>query len=198
MINSSVLVLNRAFYPVHVITVRKAYCHLYNGIAKAVDSQYRLFDFRSWSELSPTGSDEVVGTVDRLIKVPRVIVILTFDRFPRWGVRFNRYNIFTRDRNRCQYCGKNFDRGELSLDHVVPLSRGGETTWENVVCSCLKCNKKKGGRIPFNAGMSLLKKPVKPRWSPEFSVSFKTTIYREWVPFLNIVDFTYWNLELES
>ncbi len=198
MINSSVLVVNRAFYPIHVTTVRKAFCLLYNGIAKVVDSQYRLFDFKSWGELSCCASDEIVGTVDSLIKVPRVIIILTFDRFPKWGVRFNRYNIFRRDRDTCQYCGKTLKRSDLSLDHVVPLSRGGETTWENVVCSCLGCNKRKGGKIPREAGMSLLKMPVRPRWGPEFSVSFRSTIHREWLPFLNIVDFTYWNLELES
>ncbi len=198
MVNSSVLVVNRAFYPIHVTTVRKAFCLLYNGIAKVVDSQYRLFDFKSWRELSCCGSDEVIGTVDRLIKVPRVIIILTFDRFPKWGVRFNRYNIFRRDRDACQYCGKTLKRSDLSLDHVVPLSRGGETTWENVVCSCLGCNKRKGGKIPREAGMSLRKTPMRPRWGPEFSVSFRSTIHREWLPFLNIVDFTYWNLELES
>ncbi|MDH3258181.1 MAG: HNH endonuclease [Deltaproteobacteria bacterium] len=198
MINSSVLVLNRSFYPVHVTTVRRAFCLLYNGIAKVVDAQYNLFDFKSWAEISLSLSDEVIGTVDRLIKVPRVIIILTFDKFPKRGVRFNRYNIFTRDRDTCQYCGEHFPRGELSLDHVVPISRGGRTTWSNVICSCVECNKRKGGRLPKEAGMKLRKKPVKPAWNPEFSVSFRYTVYREWIPFLNIVDFTYWNLELES
>jgi 5-methylcytosine-specific restriction endonuclease McrA len=198
MINSSVLVLNRSFYPVHVTTVRRAFCLLYNGIAKVVDAQYNLFDFKSWTEISLSLSDEVIGTVDRLIKVPRVIIILTFDKFPKRGVRFNRYNIFTRDRDTCQYCGEHFPRGELSLDHVVPISRGGRTTWSNVICSCVECNKRKGGRLPKEAGMKLRKKPVKPAWNPEFSVSFRYTVYREWIPFLNIVDFTYWNLELES
>lgn len=198
MINSSVLVLNRSFYPVHVTTVRRAFCLLYSGIAKVVDAQYNLFDFKSWTEISLSLSDDVIGTVDRLIKVPRVIIILTFDRFPKRGVRFNRYNIFTRDRNTCQYCGEHFPRGELSLDHVVPISRGGRTTWSNVICSCVECNKRKGGRLPEEAGMKLRKKPVKPAWNPEFSVSFRYTVYKEWIPFLNIVDFTYWNLELES
>lgn len=198
MINSSVLVLNRSFYPVHVTTVRRAFCLLYSGIAKVVDAQYNLFDFKSWTEISLSLSDDVIGTVDRLIKVPRVIIILTFDRFPKRGVRFNRYNIFTRDRNTCQYCGEHFPRGELSLDHVVPISRGGRTTWSNVICSCVECNKRKGGRLPEEVGMKLRKKPVKPAWNPEFSVSFRYTVYKEWIPFLNIVDFTYWNLELES
>lgn len=198
MINSSVLVLNRSFYPVHVTTVRRAFCLLYNGIAKVVDAQYNLFDFKSWTAVSLSLSDEVIGTVDRFIKVPRVIIILTFDKFPKRGVRFNRYNIFTRDRDICQYCGKHFPRGELSLDHVVPISRGGRTTWSNVICCCVECNKRKGGRIPKEAGMKLLKKPVKPAWNPEYSVSFRYTVYKEWIPFLNIVDFTYWNLELES
>ncbi len=198
MLNSHVLVLNRSFFPVHVTTVRRAFCLLYSGVARVVDSQYRMFDFKSWAELSASAGDDVIGTVNRLIKVPRVIVILSFDRFPRRGVRFSRHNIFTRDRDTCQYCGKKFPRSELSIDHIVPVSRGGRTTWENVVCCCVECNKKKGGRLPEEAGMKLLKKPVKPRWSPEYSVPLKSTIYREWLPFLNVVDFTYWNLELES
>lgn len=198
MINSAVLVLNRSFYPVHVTSVRRAFCLLYNGIASVVDPHYRLFDFKSWSELSLSESDEVIGTVGRAIRVPRVIVILTFDRFPRRGVRFNRYNIFTRDRDTCQYCGLKFRRSELSLDHVIPISRGGESTWGNVVCSCVGCNKRKGGKLPSEVHMNLRKKPVKPNWTPEYSISFRSIIYREWLPFLNIVDFTYWNLELES
>ncbi len=83
--------------------------------------------------------------------MPRVIRLLAYDRLPKQTVRFNRRNLFARDNNRCQYCGKRFPTSELSLDHVVPRSRGGDTTWENIVCSCVACNVRKGGRTPTSA-----------------------------------------------
>ncbi|HZL98252.1 MAG TPA: HNH endonuclease, partial [Terriglobales bacterium] len=87
---------------------------------------------------------------------------------------------------------------ELNLDHVVPRSQGGKTSWENIVCSCIPCNKRKGGNRPEETGMRLVSAPRTPRWSPEFAFSLRTPIHREWVPFLNVVDFTYWNLELQD
>ncbi len=98
--------------------------------------------------------------------MPRVIRLLAYDRLPKQTVRFNRRNIFARDGNHCQYCGRHYPTSELSLDHVVPRSRGGETTWENIVCSCVKCNVKKGGRTPQEAHMHLVRPPVKPKRSP--------------------------------
>lgn len=198
MLNSGVLVLNRAYFPVQVTSVRRAFCLLYSGLARAINEQYEMYDFKSWSELSVSAHDEAVGLVGRAIRIPRVIVLVAYDRVPRRTVRFSRHNIFIRDRNRCQYCGRTFPRSELNLDHVVPRSRGGRTEWENIVCSCLACNKRKGGRLPSEAGMRLIGQPVRPRWSPEFSFSLRTSVYREWLPFLNLVDYTYWNLELES
>lgn len=197
MLSSGVLVLNRAFFPVHVTSVRRAFCLLYSGIAKAINSQYEVFDYRSWSELSIGASDETVGLVGRTIRVPRVVVLTAYDRVPRRNVRFSRRNIFLRDRNTCQYCGRPFSTSELNLDHVVPRSRGGVTSWENIVCSCVKCNKRKGGNLPEAAGMRLVALPAKPQWSPRFSFAPRSAIHFEWLPFLNLVDYTYWNLELE-
>ena len=84
----------------------------------------------------------------------------------RARVRFSRLNIYARDRNTCQYCGRRPPRAELNLDHVIPRSRGGVTNWENVVCSCVPCNLKKGGRTPDEARMRLLRHPIRPRWTP--------------------------------
>jgi 5-methylcytosine-specific restriction endonuclease McrA len=198
MLNSGVLVLNRAFFPVHVTSVRRAFCLLYSGLAKAINARYETYDFQSWSELSVHAPEEAVGLVGRMIRVPRVIVLVAYDRVPRRNVRFSRHNIFVRDRNTCQYCGKTFPRSDLNLDHIVPRSRGGVTTWENIVCSCLECNKRKGGERPENVGMKLIANPARPRWSPEYAFSLRSPIHREWLPFLNVVDFTYWNLELQS
>ena len=198
MLNTSVLVLNRGFFPVHVTSVRRAFCLLYAGLARAINEQYETFDYPSWSALSVAAGDEADGLVGRAVRVPRVVVLVAYDRVPRRNVRFSRRNIFVRDRNTCQYCGRSFHSSELNLDHVVPRSQGGKTSWENIVCSCVPCNKRKGGHRPDQAGMRLGVPPRTPRWSPEYAFSLRTPIHREWVPFLNVIDFTYWNLELQD
>lgn len=198
ILNSNVLVLNKLFVPVHITTVKRALCLLYAGIAKAMDKNFRMFDFKSWAELSVEAGEEGIKTVDRIIKIPRVIVLVSYDRLPRRHVRFSRYNIYLRDRNRCQYCGRVLPKGELNIDHVIPRSRGGKTTWTNVVLSCVECNRKKGGRLPEEAGMKLIRKPQKPRWSPIFMLKAENLKYEEWAPFFNLVDAAYWNTELEN
>jgi 5-methylcytosine-specific restriction endonuclease McrA len=109
-------------------------------------------------------------------------------------VKFNRRNIFARDESRCQYCGKKFPMPELSLDHVIPRSRGGRTTWDNVVCSCTRCNARKGGRLPEEAGLRLTRKPVKPRRSPVIHLKLRQGKYQSWKQFL---DTAYWSVELK-
>lgn len=196
VLTSKVLVLNRSYFPVHVTSVRRAFSLLYQGVAKVVDQQYRTFDYESWSALSASVHDETVGLIDRVIRVPRVILLVSYDRVPRRRVRFSRFNVFARDNNTCQYCGKRFTRHELNLDHVIPRSHNGLSTWENVVCSCFRCNRIKGGRRPDEAGMKLIKKPVQPEWTPFMLETFSFKRYQEWLPFLNEVDAAYWNTEL--
>jgi 5-methylcytosine-specific restriction endonuclease McrA len=195
MLDTGVLVLNRVYQPVHITSVRRAFGLLYQGVAKAIDEEFKLFDFESWAALSAAAHD-TIGTVDRRIRVPRVIVLLAFERLPRARVRFSRFNIYARDENTCQYCGKRFRRAELNLDHVVPRSRGGSTSWENVVCSCIRCNLRKGGRTPDEAGMHLRHPPARPRWTPTFRTAARRAFYREWRPFLSLADAAYWNAEL--
>jgi hypothetical protein len=197
MVQAHVLVLNKSFLPIHITSVRRAFCLLYAGLAKAVNSQYETFDFQSWQQLSIELNDETIGLVGRMIKVPRVILLVAYDRMPKRRVRFSRYNIFARDRNTCQYCGEDFARAELNLDHIIPRSQGGTSTWENVVCSCQECNRKKGGRTPDQAKMKLIAHPKKPAWTPPLNVVLREVIRKEWVPFLDfMVDVSYWNTEL--
>lgn len=198
MVNMSVLVLNRSYMPVHVTTAKRAFSLLYQGLARAIDRNYKTFDFDSWMVLSIEAGDPTIGLIDRLIKIPRVIVLSAFDRMPRRRVRFSRYNIYARDENRCQYCGVQYARSELNLDHIIPRSHGGTSTWENVVCSCLRCNRKKGGRTPREAGLKLLRPPRRPKWTPIMSLTMSEIRHREWLPFLNIVDASYWNTELRE
>jgi 5-methylcytosine-specific restriction endonuclease McrA len=196
MLNSSVLVLNRSFLPIHVTSVRRAFTLLYQDIARVVNEEYRTFDFRSWQELAVARDAESIGSVRGRIRVPRVIVLVAFDRIPKRHVRFSRLNIYARDDFTCQYCGDHPPRQELNLDHVVPRSLGGRSTWENVVCSCLECNRRKGGRTPKQAGLKLRRKPVRPQWTPFVNLMLANARYKEWRPFLNVVDASYWNTEL--
>ena len=194
MIESAVLVLNRNYQPVHVTTVKRAFSLLYQGVAKAIDEQYKLYEFHDWAALSAT--EDCVTTINRTIRVPRVLVLSAYEYLPKGRVRFSRLNIYARDHDTCQYCARTLPRSELNLDHVLPRSQGGKTTWENVVCSCVPCNLRKGGRTPEQAGIRLLKKPVRPRWTPLFRGAAKRVTYREWLPFLSIADASYWNVEL--
>ena len=195
MLNSSVLVLNRYYQPVHVTSVRRAVSLLYQGVAKAIDAQFRLYEFAGWAALTADAHDSI-HTVSRQIRVPRVVVLSAYEHLPRGKVRFSRLNIYARDHDTCQYCGKQLPRSDLNLDHVVPRSQGGKTSWENVVCSCVPCNLKKGGRTPDQAGMMLMKKPLRPRWTPLFRGAARRQTYREWIPFLTTAEASYWNVEL--
>lgn len=197
MLTSPVLVLNKHYMPVNVVTARRAFCMFIAGIAKAVDRDFRTFDFNSWAELSATVHDDTVGLIGKAILIPRVLILATYDRLPRRHVRFSRMNIMLRDSYTCQYCSKTLRRQQLNVDHVMPRSRGGLTTWENVVTSCLKCNLTKGGRTPEEAGMRLLKKPGRPRSTPYAGLS-RMAKYEEWKPFVSMIDFSYWHVELEK
>lgn len=195
MLNTSVLVLNRFYQPVHVTSVRRAFTLLYQGVARAIDAQFRLYEFADWAALAAE-RHECIHTVNRTIRVPRVVVLSAYEYLPKGRVRFSRLNIYARDSDTCQYCGRIFSRPELNLDHVVPRSQGGRTSWENVVCSCITCNLRKGGRTPDQAGMKLLKRPSRPRWTPFFRGAVRRVTYREWLPFLTLADASYWNVEL--
>jgi 5-methylcytosine-specific restriction endonuclease McrA len=198
MLNASVLVLNRHYQPVHVTSAKRAFSLLYLGVARVLDREFRTFDFDSWSQLSSEAGDDVVRTINRVIRVPRVIVLQLYDRIPKTKVRFSRHNIYMRDGNTCQYCGENLPRTELNLDHVVPRAQGGRTTWENVVCCCIDCNLAKGARTPEQAGMILRKAPTRPRWTPTFRAAGDRIRYREWLPFLDLPNASYWNVELQD
>ena len=204
-LNNHVLVLNRSFCAVRVVSVRRALILLCRQIAEIVnieDKNWQSYDLTSWRDLSDmhrqfesrSSFDWIKGVSYDLI-VPRIVRLLSYDKLPRNIVKFNRRNIFARDNNRCQYCGKKFPHSELSLDHILPRSRGGLANWENIVCSCLKCNVKKANRTPTEAGMKLINKPVKPTKNPAVTLSLSRKKYSSWKHFLNTA---YWNIELRD
>jgi 5-methylcytosine-specific restriction endonuclease McrA len=202
-LDCSVLVLNKHYMAIRIVGARRAFSLLFRDLAEVVSFEqegYSNYDFESWCEISrfkrtfePDGHDWV-STVNFHIAVPRIIRLLFYDRLPRNEVKFNRRNIFARDRNRCQYCGKRYPTSELSLDHIIPRSMGGQSVWENIVCACTKCNVKKGGRTPHQARMTLVQKPVKPKRNPLVHVHLGHERYRSWKQFL---DHAYWSVELK-
>ena len=170
-IDSQVLVLNRLWQPINLCSARRAIGLLFLGHAQAVgmfgEEQFSTHDFESWLRLEERPEDwPVVNTVSSCFCLPSIIVLAVFDRLPRKEVKFSRENIFKRDDYLCQYCHKKFDSFKLNLDHVIPRDKGGATSWENVVTSCIRCNTKKGNKLPKEASMFPLKKPVAPRWRP--------------------------------
>ena len=202
-LSSSVLLLNRQYVAIHVVDVRRALVLLFRQLAEVIHiegDQWANYDFESWREISELQSrfkgphEDWIQSVNFEIRVPRVIRLLGYDRLPKQTIRFNRRNIFARDGNHCQYCGRRFPTTELSLDHVKPRSRGGDTSWENIVCSCVKCNVKKGGRTPQEAHMHLIRPPVKPKRSPLLSINLGNPKYESWKSFL---DSAYWSVDLK-
>ncbi len=196
-LQSPVLVLNRLWQAVNICTARRALTLLFEGRAQVVfqdaEGGFQTFDFCQWRDFSQEGMpDPLVGSVSFRIGVPQVILLLMFDRFPRKEVKFTRFNIFERDRNQCQYCGGVFDRRDLNLDHVIPRERGGPTSWENIVCSCIPCNARKANRTPGEASMRLIRKPSRPKWRP-FAAQADHKGHASWRHFLDVA---YWNVEL--
>jgi 5-methylcytosine-specific restriction endonuclease McrA len=129
--------------------------------------------------------DDWIRAVNFEIQVPRVIRLLTFDRLPKQKLHLSRRNVLARDGHVCQYCGRHFPTHLLSLDHVVPRSRGGATTWENVVCACMACNVKKGGRNPSEARMKLVQKPIRPKRNPLLLLKLNNPKYESWRTWLD-------------
>ncbi len=199
----NVLVLNRNYLALRIIGVKRAFSLLCRELAEVIhvdQGQYISYDFDDWRELSELArqfepqAHDWIRTVRYDIAVPRIIRLAFYDRLPTQEVKFNRRNLYARDSNRCQYCGHRYSTTELSLDHVVPRSQGGPSSWENIVCACLKCNIKKGGRTPVQAGMALIRKPTKPRRNPSISMKLADDRYRSWKAFL---DNAYWSVELK-
>ena len=191
-IDRQVLVLNRLWQPINLCSARRAIGLLFLGHAQAVgtfdEEQFSTHDFESWLRLEERPEDwPVVNTVSSCFCLPSIIVLAAFDRLPRKEVKFSRENIFQRDGYLCQYCRKKFDTRELNLDHVIPRDKGGATSWENVVTSCIRCNTKKGNKLPKEAGMFPLKKPVAPKWRPlvGFRKELESHYHQSWRLFLD-------------
>lgn len=142
VLQEPVLVLNATFEPINVTAVRRAVMLVLKGVAQT-------------EEHNPA---EVHSASDAM-KVPSVIRLLSYRHIPQQTRALSRKNILLRDRNICQFCGHHFPSSELTLDHVMPRSRGGHSSWENLVACCYDCNNHKGNRTPEEAGLHLVRRP---------------------------------------
>jgi len=134
------LVLNRNWQPVNVATVARALVLLWNESARIVDpADYQLYTWADWSKLRPRSGEDCIHAVRFKLRVPEVVALSDYDRLPVAHVTFSRRNIFKRDHYTCQYCGAQPGSEELTLDHVVPRSQGGVSSWDNCVLACVAC-----------------------------------------------------------
>ena len=179
------LLLNRTFQPVQITTAKRGFVLLYCDAALAMDDQGELFDFGAWRKLPLREEDDCVPIIGGALRVPRVLHLRRYERVRRPTVRLTRRNLMLRDGHQCQYCARKPTVRDLNIDHVLPKSRGGKDSWENLVTACRNCNLRKGWKTPDEAGMRLLRTPFAPRWSTSMQILLGVPhAYKEWEPFL--------------
>lgn len=172
IVNRSVLMLNQNYEPLTVCSARRAIVLMFQGKA----------------EMIATADGLKIRTVRKNYSLPSVVRLSHYKKVPYKRIMLTRKNVLTRDENRCMYCGTM--KGPMTVDHIIPKRMGGRDTWENLVCSCARCNNKKGDQTPDQSGMNLLKKPYRPTF-----ITFIQRNYRvddRWKPYLFIdsTDFT--------
>ncbi len=163
--SGKVLILNQSYEPISVCSAKKAMLLLFLTKADLVEEKEGL----------------AIRTVNKAFPYPSVIRLSAFVRIPYKKIDLSRKNILRRDGNQCQYCGKK--TSALTIDHIIPKSRGGSDTWENLVAACVSCNNKKGSRTPEEAGMALLNKPNRPHHII-FMKQYLGNVEKNWKPFL--------------
>lgn len=188
-----VLVLNRLWQAVNIVSAKRAFGLLFQDHAKVIysgDDGLQVYPLIEWIDFSighpAINAWDCVHTIRYTIRVPKVLLLDVFDRLPMKEVKFTRQNLFERDNYTCQYCGRTYSVRSLNLDHVIPRDRGGRTTWENIVTACMRCNTRKANRLPHEASMYLRHKPERPRWRPFVSFVIGSEIDESWNHFLTI------------
>lgn len=169
----SILVLNKTWTPIATTTIKRGFSLVFQDHARIVDPEsYDLHDFERWLGVAalpagaPTPQEQRwLRTASLQIRVPEVIVLNKFNGVPRRELTFSRRNIYRRDNFQCQYCLNRPGLKHLSIDHVIPLSRGGRTSWDNCVVACVRCNTRKGDRTPEEARMPLPRRPFRPSFN---------------------------------
>lgn len=184
MLAEPILVLNKSWRVIGITTVQKALTLLYTEAAYAIAPEtYEAYDFLSWIEIKAPHGQPFIRTMRYRIRIPEIIQVRCYDGCPPQSIHFSRKNIYKRDDYTCQYCNTQPGLAELTVDHVLPRSRGGRSDWLNCVSACARCNKKKGNRTLDEVPMRLLRKPFKPDGSNAIFFPL-TAIKRSWESFM--------------
>lgn len=184
VLNEPCLCLNKHYQLVQFLPVQTAICTLMRDMASALDPEtFYLMDFEEWAEHEPKDHEWIKTTRSR-IAAPQVIVFKKYGARPPRKLTFTRPNLYKRDDHTCQYCGDPLPPSRLTVEHIMPRSRGGPTSWENCVAACEDCNSRKRDRTPQEAGMKLKKQPAKPNWTPKLLVPRTAKLRASWEPFL--------------
>ena len=197
-LDSPVLVLNRNYAVIHMVTCRRALSLLYRETAEVVHVEADRYDshrFEEWVIRSAGNyannvcgrlAEDWIFTVTYPVQVPRIIRLLRYDRFMRRRIPLTRRNVFARDQHSCQYCGQHGPNQVLTIDHIVPRSKGGRETWENIVTACARCNHKKGMRTVEQAGMKLKRLPRAPTLNPVLEMNLSDSRFESWRRFVHV------------
>ena len=196
-----VLKLNKNYEAICTYSVEDAISDLFTGVVEAVyideNGVYGSYNFNSWASLSALKREyeDRHDWLNQSIIVPRIVRCMKYYKRHYKGAICNRNNILERDKYVCQYCNTRFDKKMLEIEHVIPHSRGGKNTWENLVTACRDCNQKKRDRTPAEADMRLIKVPEKYTRPTGFRLPYGMKVYENWDQFISDA---YWNVELKE
>jgi 5-methylcytosine-specific restriction endonuclease McrA len=184
----NVLILNKHWIPINTTTARHSFALMYSENAKGImieEDKVVPLEWNEWVSLNLNETDRKIKTVTGFIKIPTVIVLNYYDKIPKQTIKFTQKSLWERDNFTCQYTGKKVTRTNGNIDHVIPKSQGGKTSWENCVIAHKEINALKADRTPEQAGLKLLKKPSAPRIMPvSFYIRNKEEV-KDWELFLN-------------
>jgi 5-methylcytosine-specific restriction endonuclease McrA len=215
LLKRKVLVLNKTYSPVGIVGLKRAIKLLFSidddGHPKAyiIDptQDFAPFSWSDWADLRPLDGEDAIKGVNITFRVPEIIRLKNFNKLPQQRIHFNRRAIYKRDGNNCQYCHQKFSTNLLSIDHIVPRSKGGLTVWSNCILTCLYCNMAKADYMPKKTGdiYTVFFQSGSKRWSVEIKEPEKPaynffseddgSYCNSWKSWISTA---YWNCELEN
>lgn len=188
ILNHPSLVLNKNYVAIHVSRIKKVMLKFASGLVEAIDHEdYMRYSWADWLALPVTGSHKAIRTTRGEVRAPLVVVAVGYGKVPNFGVKLTKRNIFVRDNGLCQYSGKKLTLKSATLDHVIPRSQGGRSSWDNLVLCDRDVNSKKGDKTPIEANLKIRSTPRQPKWSPAYRSGLLDDTPKEWAPFLSSI-----------